>query len=377
MSSFNLLLYLGDYAAGPDVWSGSSLRGLQVCGGLVETSDGLGVFSSDSTTSIPEVMTFSHENDALAWADVIYVMDNVPSTFLRRAHQSGHILIAENHTPIEHLFYQGLTPAQRRETHLRAIETYSTQLRLAHVLVARSDVEWASLVDGYVLAGRLTPEQIEDDPTLSQVLIKVPIGSSHALELAPPDSGATDTTLDVIWNGGLYEFHDPVYLVEALEPLLVDGIANLHFPFLPTRETRVSRELRNHLQGKSYSARVKLGGPAPESVGRRVFAVVGRPGVENTHCVRLRLRETYENSVPIISDSHGATGALIRVDHLGVALSSELPQARAQLREFHSTGYSVAVESVRLKRQQGEFDRALAQLRRTITRMLSGRSIRN
>lgn len=113
--------------------------------------------------------------------------------------------------------------AERRLSNESVRAGMETQLRLGDFFVCATDRQWAMLVGALQTLGRITPELYDRDPSLRGFVALAPFGLSSTppkpadrpvLRGVIPGIGADDLVL--LWAGGIYNWFDPVSLIEAV-----------------------------------------------------------------------------------------------------------------------------------------------------------------
>lgn len=112
--------------------------------------------------------------------------------------------------------------AERRLANDSVRQGMETQLRLGDFFVCATDRQWAMLVGALQTLGRISPELYDRDPSLRSFVGLAPFGLSST----PPKPGDRpvlrgvvpgigDDDMVLLWAGGIYNWFDPVSLVEA------------------------------------------------------------------------------------------------------------------------------------------------------------------
>jgi hypothetical protein len=346
MTRLRLLMCAGSYSVRPEAMSGSGLRLLQVAGGLspwcevrllLPTADN----GADEDLAYPVMRDI---NDAVAWADALYVLDEHPDDLLVHGKARGCAIVCENHTPVEHCYYR-MPGCWADDIHLGAVRRYREQLRLADLFIVRSDVERCSVIDGLIISGRVSASDLRLDESLRRLVQVVPIGVLES-ELDAMPEGMRDEPSEwpieegLWWNGGLWEFHDPVTLLRALAATRTRiGQFGITFPYLPSAaDSPVLRSVLAEVEALNLAESVHLLSEQPDHRTRdsacsraAAFVCVGRDSAENALCHRLRLRDTYLYRRPFIADAYGATGKFVAGTGIGVALADDVATAARQL----------------------------------------------
>jgi glycosyltransferase involved in cell wall biosynthesis len=264
--------------------------------------------------------------------DVVFFFDLPDLAALQAAAKAGAVVVTENAAPIEHLEYPTYAARPDGDDHLSTVTaTYRYQLRWSDHFVCRSDVERLTLVANLAAVGRLRPADIAASRTLDHLISLVPIGYTGRDQPAAGPPPGTEPRF--AWSGGLWEFYDLELVADAVAVCCARGtpvtVDFLHGAPHPDNQQVVNRlAARATVLGLSDRVRV-WSDPLPHTARGAVLAAyhglicLGRRGVENQTCVRLRLRDSLLHRLPLIVDGHGATGALVGEHGLGMVTASD------------------------------------------------------
>lgn len=373
--------WLGSYSIQKESPSGIGQRLIQIVSGLRGICEVKVVCTQDEAEPDPAIAdTLTTDIGlALSWANALYAFDNVPAEILESVWQEDKVIVAENHTPVEHFYYQLGSPTASTAAHRTALSTYRTQLRVANKFVVRSQTERIAVLDGLCLAGRIDHLSVLQDESLCRLVELIPIGVlSEEISHPPPSYSSGSSIVPIVWNGGLYDFHNPAFLIEAAATLALRGRIQFFFPFPAAAETSVMRSLRAAVNRHALGETVSLGHvmDAREALcsGDAVLACVGRRSVENELCQRLRTREIFRFRSPMIVDDLGATGDWIRTAGVGTALHSDLQRATLQLEAITKPGNrSLLTQAIDRHLPFVLLDQPLAKLGGEIARLVTER----
>jgi hypothetical protein len=233
-----------------------------------------------------------------------------------------------------------------------ALARMTTPLELADLVLCASTRQRHLLLGMMAGLGRVNPLTYAADPTFERFVSVVPFG----LPTQRPDAygrrplrgseGPFDADdFVVLWGGGLYEWLDPVTLIEAIAR--VDDprvkaylLAGLH----PTPAvTGSSMAVRTRRRAEELGL---TGGPAPRVVfgdhwvpyderaawllDADVSVSLHRPGLEATFAFRTRLLDALWTRLPVICADGDSLAELVHRQGLGVVVAPSDPTAVAE-----------------------------------------------
>lgn len=338
-----LLIDAGDYSLDIESAYGTGLRLSELADALSHDCD-VRVFAPGTVAPLPlgsaELVTDQAKWDCLLRSSHIALFtDLADESRLMQAAAAGLSIVTENAPPIEHLEYPSLLASKDPvRAHQDMVRTYVRQLRLSSHFLCRSQVEKVSLVANLCIQGRLAPTDIAASRTLDHLISLVPIGFSWASARIARDTVA-EPLADFLWTGGIWSFYQPEMLVDAVAVCRDRGIdtsaAFLYAEPVPDNRTLIDG-LRERIERRGVADRVLLHRGALSHdqrdrylKGARALVALGRPGVENETCVRLRIRDSRLYGKPLIVDSYGATGAEVALSGRGVALADPTAESVA------------------------------------------------
>jgi hypothetical protein len=253
--------------------------------------------------------------------DLVYSFDSPSPERLSAVIDSGKPMIVENTPPLEHALYPSLVrSADREDVYRNTVETYRRQLANGTFFTCRSAVERATLVANLCVTGRVTVEAMRASGALDGLVSTIPIGFSESDAAAARRelSGASpERTFRVVWSGGLWTYLDPIFALNAVRMARSRGVP-VELVFLYGREnadnTAVLSGLLDAVEKHGCGdfvtvRRTPLGRAEYFRVlaGASALICVGRRGVENDTCVRLRARDSRLFGLPTVLDRHGPT----------------------------------------------------------------------
>lgn len=375
-----LLFDLGGYSIGRKTIGGIGLR-------AVELAETLAAAPADPPRMLlfapgaeDPIATGAAEiiDDSEAWptllgeADVVFFFDLPARSRLEDAVAARRLIVTENAAPIEHLEYpRFLTMPSPAEHHQGLLSTYRRQLEVSHHFLIRSGVERVALLANLCLAGRLSPADVVRSRTLEPLTSLVPLGFSQSSAEAARRSPSRPIA-DFVWTGGLWVFYDPEMFIRAVALCRERGHqATAAFLYGQEEEDNTAilarmRALIQHL-GVESAVRIVREPPAHDErdawlKGARGYVCIGRPGIENETCVRLRIRDSRLYGVPLIVDRHGGTAGELAADGLARVLQRDTPEDLADLLITCLSEQPVGtLESYSYSRTLGKFQQWLAE----------------
>lgn len=181
-------------------------------------------------------LEYVHESDDRAmriheqWADVVIVQGMSFRIFPCIA-QTDKIVVADLYDPfqLEQLEMNKYSePSRWADEVTKAVSLLNEQLVRADCILCASEQQRSLWLGSLSSLGRLNPAMYTADPTFESFVRIVPFGlppepaqqRRHAIKGTVPGIGGGDKVL--IWGGGIYNWFDPVTLVEAMGLLATD-----------------------------------------------------------------------------------------------------------------------------------------------------------
>lgn len=291
---------------------------------------------------IPGRLSARQSNDVGRWADVIVIQGDVldPCPGLARGHGC---LVVDLYDPVE---LEGLVRGVDLPTRARfaasrhALNMISGQIERGDLFLCASERQrlfWLGHLDA---AGRVNPSTFDADPTLGQLLRIAPFG----IEERPPTRdgpglrdrvpGIDKASRVVLWGGGLYDWLDPLPVIDAVAGLLPD-VPELRLVFMGTvhpnpavRPSAVLAAARARVTEHGIGSAVTFyDGWVPYDERHNVLldAEIGVSGhvahVETALSFRTRILDYIWSSLPVVTTSGDALGDLVMSADLGVAVA--------------------------------------------------------
>lgn len=340
---------IGERLAGPAIRALAMARVLDAAGHdvLVHST---GAAASASGLVASGRLTEGEATSVARRADVVVVQGDVLSTHPGLGQGEG-VLVSDLYDPFElEGLVQGadLPPRARYAATRRALHVLSAQLERADLFLCASERQrlfWLGHLDA---AGRINPATYDTDPTLASLLAIVPFG----IEAEPPTRtgpglrgtlpGLDDGSRIVLWGGGVYDWLDPLPVIEATSMLLAD-VPELRLVFMGTAHPNPAVPVPDMLQrarslvGKLDIERAVVfhDGWVPYAERHNVLldAEVGvsghLPHVEALFAYRTRILDYVWCGLPTVTTAGDALGDLVEAEGLGVAVPPGDPAAVA------------------------------------------------
>ncbi len=334
-----------------EAMGGIGLRAREMAAVLSRTVD-VTLFApgSESAELAPGVRLVTRESSWEAEvdrSDLLYTLDSPAPGRLDDLIHSGKPLVVENAPPLEQTLYPSLARGARREVYYQQmVGSYARQLRHGAFFTCRSAVERATLVANLCLAGRITVEAMQESGTLRPLISTIPIGfSDGALRSAQRALAETERNCDVFrvtWSGGLWEYLDPIFALEAVRIVRARGVP-AELSYMYGRKGADNAEVVSRLNAAIVERRCSnfvrlrdtpVSREEYDSIMARTDALVciGKQGVENDTCVRLRARDSRLFGTPTVLDRHGPTFDELTRD--GLAYGAADPEEAADALEL-------------------------------------------
>lgn len=340
---------IGERLAGPAIRALAMARVLGAAGHdvLVHST---GAASSRSPVVAPGRLSEGEAAMVARRADIVVVQGDVLSTHPGLGRGEG-VLVSDLYDPFElEGLVQGadLPPRARYAATRRALHVLSAQLEQADLFLCASERQrlfWLGHLDA---AGRINPATYDADPTLANLLAIVPFG----IEDEPPARtgpglrgtlpGLDDASRIVLWGGGVYDWLDPLPLIEATGSLLPE-VPDLRLVFMGTAHPNPAVPVPDMLQ-RARTLVAELGiehavvfhdGWVPYAERHNVLldAEIGvsghLPHVEALFAYRTRILDYVWCGLPTVTTAGDALGDLVAAEGLGVTVPPGDPAAVA------------------------------------------------
>lgn len=248
---------------------------------------------------------------------------------LLAAHDAGRLIVTENAVPYEHLDYTSLrADADPQARYGDILDAFRVQTLLSDHFLARSEPERAGLLAALATAGRLTVAHHALSPTLDHLISLLPIGFNRFSAAHAADAAVSALPVDLLWNGGIWDYLDPIAALTALAALRDDGVLlSMRFLYPAVSDIPAAGHLPEQVHALGLDGQVDIAGEALPYTARdghvkpaRVIVCLGKDGIENHTCHRLRLRDALLYRLPVLIDSHGASGMWAKAHGIGAAI---------------------------------------------------------
>lgn len=202
------------------------------------------------------------------WCEVIvhqgYALTKVPS--LRG---SSKIMVADAYDPIQLEVLElskGTREPERSDAVENAVNVLNDQLHRADFVLCASEKQRDLWLGTLAALGRLSQRNYDADPTLRGLINVAPFGlpadapvrTRSALRGVVPGIAMEDRL--IIWGGGLYNWFDPITLIEAVD-ILKKQVPTVRLFFMGGRHPNpLTPEMRTSLEAQSLSDRLGLTG---------------------------------------------------------------------------------------------------------------------
>ncbi|MFJ8478465.1 hypothetical protein [Kitasatospora sp. NPDC094011] len=382
-----LTAFTGPYPVGDNL-GGIGLRFWELACALADAGIDVtlvGPPGTDTTWSHGRVqVTVFDEN---TWRAVVEASDAVmtgaeaDTRVILHAHTTGRLLIAETGVPVEQLDYDRLRNApDPAAAYQEVMDQYLLQVVTADHLAARSDVERAGLYATLAVLGRLTPAEHARSRTLDHLVSLLPIGFGARADAVLATTPITAPPVEFCWSGGIWDFYDAVAVCRATALLRDEGLTvRTRFLYAPPPDQTIAEAARLHRAIEEHDLQDLVllhPGPLRHSdrdrlmLATRALICLGRPGVENELCHRLRLRDALLYRTPVVVDSHGASGDWMRRLGIGLAVDTrdvrQVADAMAALtRDDHQL--TACLHAIERERPLHRFEANIGPLLRVLT----------
>lgn len=331
---------IGERLAGP------AIRALAIGRALGEAGHDVEVHSTGGAEAASDVVVAGRLTGPTAGeigrhADIVIVQGDVLDAHPALGRGEG-VLVSDLYDPFE---LEGLVrgvdlPSRARYAATRrALAVLSGQLRRADLFLCASERQrlfWLGHLDA---AGRVNPATYDTDPTLGNLLQVVPFGIADT----PPRrdgegirgrlTGLDEASRVLLWGGGVYDWLDPLPLIEAVH-LLLPEVPELRLVFMGTTHPNPQVAVPTMLAtARSLVSALGVGhavlfheGWVPYEQRHNVLldAEIGvsghPPHVETALSFRTRILDYVWAGLPVLTTEGDALGDLVAAKGLGVVV---------------------------------------------------------
>lgn len=263
-------------------------------------------------------------------SDIVVFNDLPLKEALIYSHTQKKYIITENAIPLEHLEYDTISNSpQRNSIYFKILEDFNFQLSVSNHFIVRSDIEYCTLLAILASKGRINYDLYQQNKMLSTLISIVPIGFSRC-SLNITHNIESNTSYDILWTGGLWNYMDIPSLLTWIKQYTTSSnlprflfmyVGNDSVPLLNTTLLK-SFIYNNPSLPLSLPTKPILHSERDSYLkGAKAFICIGKKGIENLTCIRLRIRDTLLYCKPIIIDNNGATSDFVRKYDIGYIIS--------------------------------------------------------
>ncbi len=238
---------------------------------------------------------------------------------------------------------------ERNNLHQLGINTYNELFDLGDFFICASEKQRNYWLGALTAANRVNPAVYAADPTLRRLIDTVPFGLSDT----PPQSmkkvlkgvwpGIAPDDKVILWGGGLWDWLDPLTVIEAM-PAVLEQVPRTRLFFLgtkhpnpdvPTSRMAISAIERAKTLGlKDKAVFFNDWTPYEERVNFLLEADVGvslhGDHIETRFAVRTRLMDYLWASLPMVVSGGDVLSDLVKKYHLGCVMEENSVTAVAQ-----------------------------------------------
>ncbi len=270
---------------------------------------------------------------------------------LLHGHLGNHYLAQRDDLPVAVDLYDPFLVENLHYHRELGFEPYRTdhatwRLQMSHGdLFLCSSEEQRHYYLGWLSAlGRVNPLTLEEDPSLGRLIVELPFGTPEGRPAAPALrsdvlAGVADDA-PVLYFGGIYDWYDPLLVLEALPALHADDdrivvvfVDHPHLDLTPhsaaSRTRRVAGDkgwLGSRVRfepWRPYDRRFELAQVSDLAV------VTHRPGLETDLSLRTRLVDLMWLGVPVVVTEGGTMARVVSTTGAGLAVPPGDPAALA------------------------------------------------
>jgi len=308
---------------------------------------------------------------------------DMPDTrMMLEMYRAGKLIISDNAVTIEHLEYHGIRRSENPDAAYEELITrFKLQLLISDHFIVRSHVARATLLAQLSLMGRLSYVNYDQSPSLDHLVSFIPIGFNRLSGERAEGISASLPVVDLVWNGGIWDFYDPVILAQAIAVLDRAGTpVTIRFMYMPpsdqllreasrlaqsVRELGIDHLVQFHTEPLGHYQRDEVVKSATAAI------CIAKYGIENFTSIRLRVRDCFLYRMPLIVDKHGATADLVRELGIGLTCSShdvnDLASGLAKI-SFDKSCYDQLARNIEELRSDFEIDPYVLRFAEVINR---------
>ena len=342
----------------------------------------------DHTKGIKFIQYGNDWKKSIASADVIFFNDMPFSEAILYSKQLGKVVISENAVPLEHLEYDTIMNSQNNELiYKKIINDFSLQIKKSDYFIARSEIEYCTLLAVLTLSGRINYNLYSKNKLLSNLITIIPIGYNKISEINSRNSCNASSDIDLVWSGGLWNYMDIEFLLNGLDYCIGKGIS----PFLTfmykgdstpplANYQLLQKYIQRHPSNRIFFEHNEILHSQRDAYIKRAKALIclGKNGIENKTCIRLRIRDTFLYEKPIIIDNYGATTDLVRKFEIGYVVTN-FSDFHFAVTDILSNGklYNTYCKNIKKCKQKFLLDNNIDELRTAIESLLKEPPVNN
>ncbi len=326
--------FLHNYVIGENM-SGPGLRTFELAQVLANYFNVSIICKDFHIASEANIRFYKYNNDwknIILSADVVCFNDMPDLEAMLFCHKSDKFIISENAVPLEHLEYDTVSLSNMRDQiYKKIIENFVLQVQISDYFIVRSDIRYSTMISVLATQGRISCANYMNDKKLLSLITLVPIGYNRYSEIKVKRIQSCEMNIDLIWNGGLWNYMDIEFLLSALDYCRTQGSnPNLLFMYRgdlshPMNNLLLIEEyIRNHADTnvRFSDSDIPHTDRGKYIKSSKALLCLGKNGIENKTCVRLRVRDSFLYEKPLIIDSYGATADFVRKYEIGYVVTN-------------------------------------------------------
>ncbi len=223
--------------------------------------------------------------------------------------------------------------------------TWRLQMTRGDLFLCSSEEQRHYYLGWLTALGRVNPLALEGDAVLRRLIVELPFGTPVGNPpLAPPRRQVLEGVADgatVLYFGGIYDWYDPLVVLEAL-PELLDAdpatvVVFLDHPHPDLTPLAVAEEARTRAARRGWlgrEVRFEKWRPYDRRFEPAQVADVGvvchRPGIETDLSLRTRLVDLLWLGLPVVVTDGGTMARVVREIGAGLVVPPQDPAALAR-----------------------------------------------
>ncbi len=213
--------------------------------------------------------------------------------------------------------------------------TWRLQLSRGDLFLCSSEEQRLYYLGLLTALGRVNPLTVEDDPTMARLIVELPFGTPAG---DPPEAGERAEVLPgvaadapVLYFGGIYDWYDPLVLLEALPELLRHDPSTVvvfaehpHPDLMPMSAAARAIDLAERRGWIGSQVRLVPWQPFSRRfevpLAADLAVVTHRPGLETDLSLRTRLVDLLWLGLPVVVTSGGTMARVVRETGAGMVV---------------------------------------------------------